>query len=84
VIYLASKLEHTVPLVLREIGFFFERVHVGKLPVLAEREDQQIIQPLGIWGPLAQDNPSAGPRSLAQVMSILLFCRTVMQKRGGG
>ena len=75
--YLTGKLEDATPFVVRETGFLFQRVGVGNRPVLAERENQQVVKPLGVWGPLSQNDPSACPRSLTQVMGILFLGRTM-------
>ena len=55
--------------------FFLEGFETSELPILAEDQDDQVIQALGLFGPLPLNNPGTSPRSLGDVVCILLLLR---------
>lgn len=83
---LARVLQHILPVVLRDAATLLQSLQVCKLPVLAEGKDEEIVELLGLLGPLALDDARAGPRCLANVMRVLLFIRATgraCQRCGG-
>ena len=51
----------------------FEGIEVSKLPVLAENKDDQVIEALGLLGPLPLNYPGTCPRSFGDVVGVFFL-----------
>lgn len=73
--YLAGVLQQVIPLLRRDAALLAERVQVRELPVLAERQDEEVVELLRLGRPLALDDARAGPGRLADVVRVLFLLR---------
>lgn len=81
---LARVLQHILPVLLRDAAALLQSLQVCELSVLAECEDEEIVELLGLLGPLALDDARASPGCLADVVRVFLllragYCASAMQ-----
>lgn len=60
-VYLSRVLQKVKPLLVRDTRLGLELAQVTKLAILAERENEQVVQTLRLRGPLALDDTSTRP-----------------------
>ena len=81
---LTRVLQQVLPLLRRKAALLLQRLQVRKLAVLAERQDQEVVELLCLRGPLALDDACTRPRRLSDVVSVLLLLRASIETRIGG
>ena len=72
---LSSVLQEILPVLRRDATALLQGLQVGKLAILAERQDKQIVELLRLGRPLALDDTSTSPSCLPNVMRVLLLLR---------
>jgi hypothetical protein len=69
--HLTRVLQKVFPFLITHTRLFLESAEISELPILAEDQDDQVVEALSLFSPLPLDNPGAGPRSLGDVMRVL-------------
>lgn len=71
--YLATVLNDILPLLLGHARLLLQALDIPEFALIAESEDQEIIQIQCLRGPLSLNNACASPGRLTDEVGILLF-----------